>query len=253
VTRRRLIVVAALAASVAGCRDIPAPDGGVQSLSRVALPSPGLVVGDTMRDSLGNVAPLRVIAYDANGDTIASPAATFILFDTTASLDGDVLVGEHTGRARVIATVAGLQSRVDTVTVTLRPDTIVSDSTRYVRLVPVTTADTTFVSPDLAVIVQNREGTAASGVDAVVVTYTLTRSPPGHPSGTGPTVVFAGGTTTPVRDTTSGGGRAARAIRLREAALPQLQGTDSAMVTATASYRGQSLGTVTFTIVFQTQ
>ena len=254
--RQYLGVVAGVCAALAlsACREIPAPEGGVRALSRVVLGSPGLVVGDTLRDSLGNVAPLRIVAFDENGDTIASPpAVTFMLFDTTAELDGDILVGEHAGRARLIATVAGLQSRIDTVTVTLRPDTIVSDSTRYIRTVDLLAADTSFASADLGVIVQHRDGATVSPVDAVVVTYTLTRSPTGAPAGVGPTVVFVGGTTAPVRDTTSGGGRAARAIRLRRDALPQLAGGDSAMVVASASYRGQSLGTVTFTIVFQTQ
>jgi hypothetical protein len=223
----------------------------VQSLSRVILGSPGLVVGDTLRDSLGNAAPLRIVAFDPNGDTIASPPAlTFFLLDTTATLDGDILVGRYTGRARVLASVAGLQSRVDTIAVTLRPDTIVSDSTRFVRGVTPGT-DTSFASPELATVIQNRDGGTPTGVDAVVVTYALTRSPAAGASGTGPTVVFVGGLTAPVKDTTTGGGRAARAVRLRLAAIPQLP--DSAMVTATASYRGRSLGTVQFTIVFQTQ
>lgn len=252
-SRLPFLTVALAGLALAGCREIPAPDGGVQALSRVILGSPGLVVGDTLRDSLGNVAPLRIVAFDAGGDTVAVlPAVTFIVFDTTAAVDGDVLVGEHTGRARVIATVAGLQSRIDTVTVTLRPDTIVSDSTRFIRLVD-PAADTSFAAPELAVTVQHREGTTVSGVDAVVVRYSLVRSPANAAGGTGPTVVFVGGTSAAARDTTRDGGRAGRAVRLRLAALPQLAGGDSAIVTATASYRGQSLGTVTFTIVFQTQ
>ncbi len=250
--RRSLVFATALVGvALAACRDIPAPDGGVLALSRVIRPSPGLVVGDSMRDSLGNVAPLRIVAFDQNGDTVAAPPpVTFILLDTTATLEGDILVGSHTGRARVIATVAGLQSRTDTVTVTLRPDTIVSDSVRFIRGVN-PAADTSFASPELAVTVQHRDSTSVSGVDAVIVTYSLLRSPAGGSGGTGPTVVFVGGSAATVRDTTAGGGLAGRAVRLRLAALPQL--TDSAMVAATASYRGQSLGTVTFTIVFQTQ
>jgi hypothetical protein len=245
------LAAALLATAVAACREIPAPEGGVQALSRVILGSPGLVVGDTLRDSLGNVAPLRIVAFDEHGDTVASPVAvTFIVFDTTAALDGDILVGAHTGRARVIATVAGLQSRIDTLTVTLRPDTIVGDSTRHVHSFVPTGNDTSVTSPELNVIVQHRDGTAVSGVDAVVVTYAIVASPARVSGGSGPTVVFASGAAGPVRDTTAGGGRAARAVRLR---LPGPQLPDSAMVTATASYRGQSLGTVTFTIVFQTQ
>lgn len=247
----RAMKLAALAAVLAGCRDIPTPPGGVQALSRVILASPGLVVGDTLRDSLGIAAPLRIVAFDQNGDTVAAPpGVTFFLLDTTAVLDGDILVGRAVGDARIVATVAGLQSRVDTVKVTLRPDTIVpADSTRFLRAV--TLADSSYASNELAVIVQHRDGADVSGVDAVIVTYSLVRSPAGHPTGSGPTVVFAGASTSPVRDTTASGGRAGRTIRLRTPALPQLP--DSAIVTATASYRGQSLGTVHFTIVFQTQ
>lgn len=245
--------VALLAALLAGCRELPTPAGGVQAVSRVLLPSPGLVVGDTMRDSLGVVAPLRVVAFDERGDTVSpAPAATFTLLDTTAQLAGDVLIGRAAGRARIIATVAGLQTRMDTVFVTLRPDTITgADSTRHVRRVNLLAGDSSYASADLTVIVQNREGAAVTGVDAVIVTYAITRSPAQAASGSGPTVVFVGGTAAAVRDTTANGGRAAKSIRLRIPAQPTLP--DSAMVSATASHRGQTLGTVQFTIVFQTQ
>ncbi|HET9455005.1 MAG TPA: hypothetical protein VFO66_12035 [Gemmatimonadaceae bacterium] len=257
-TRRLSARCAAVAALVlvAACRDIPTPPGGVQAISRVLLPSPGLVVGDTMRDSLGVVAPLRVVAFDANGDTIAAPGVTFTLLDTTATLvNGDILIGRSTGVARLIATVAGLQTRLDTARVTLLPDTIVrADSVRHRRIVSgdrLLAGDTSFSSGDLTVIVQSRAGDGATGVDAVVVHYTITRAPASGPGGSGPTVVFIGGGATTARDTTASGGRAAKSIRLRIPGQPQLP--DSAQVAATASYRGQTLGTVQFTIVFQTQ
>lgn len=240
----------AAACAVLACRDIAEPDGGVLAVSRVVLPSPGLVAGDTMRDSLGNVAPLRVVAFDANGDTISpSPTTTYVLLDARAVLTGDTLVGLDTGTVRIIGTVAGLQTQVQTVPVTLRPDTIVAaDSIVHRRRVDVLTNDSSYASGDLSVIVQNRDG-APVGVNAVVVTYTLTQVPTG--TGSGPVVVFVGGTTAPVRDTTASGGRAARQIRLRIPATPSLP--DTAIVEATASYRGQSLGTVQFTIVFLSQ
>ena len=256
-TRRLSLRCAALAALLlAACRDLPTPAGGVQAVSRVQLPSPGLVVGDTMRDSLGVVAPLRVVAFDENGDTIAPPGVTFTLLDTTATLvNGDILIGRTTGVARLIATVAGLQTRLDTAHVTLLPDTIVrADSVRHRRVVPgdrILAGDTSFASGDLSVIVQNTEGAGATGVDAVIVHYTITRAPPSGPGGSGPTVVFIGGGATTARDTTASGGRAAKSIRLRIPGQTQLP--DSALVAATASYRGQTLGTVQFTIVFQTQ
>ena len=253
--RRRLPALAAVFLSIAwvACRDIPAPEGGVQAVSRVILASPGLVIGDTLRDSLGNAAPLRIVAFDANGDTIASPPpVTFFLLDTTATLDGDILVGRHAGRARVVASVAGLQTRVDTLTVILEPDTIVpGDSTNHFRTFVPKVGDTTVVSADLNVIVRHDEGTSVTGVDAVVVTYAIASAPPARDGATGPTVVFSNGAVGSTRDTTASGGKAARGVRIRllhSQPLPQ-----TVVVAATASYRGQSLGTVQFTIVFQTQ
>lgn len=249
--RARYLTALVLAfAAPAACREIPAPRDGVFSVSSIILPSPGLVVGDTMRDSLGAAAPLRVVAFNRAGDTIRPPpGAAFVLLDTTALLAGDFLVGRTPGTARVRASVSGLQTQVQTVPVTLRPDTLVAaDSTRHVRRVNLLSGDSSYASPDLGVIIQHRDGSAVTGVDAVVVRYALERIPGG--GGANPWVVFVNGGTAPVRDTTSGGGRAARAVRLRIASTPQLP--DSAMVAATAFYAGRSLGTVRFTVVFQT-
>lgn len=244
-------MLAVAGVGAASCRDIPGSEGGVVAVGKVRLPSPGLVVGDTMRDSLGNVSPLRVVAFDRGGDTIRpDPEASFFLLDTTARLAGALLVGRSAGTARVVAVVAGLQTQPEAVTVTLSPDTLVAaDSLRHVRRVNLLSGDTSFASADLNAIVQHREAATVSGVDAVIVTYTLTRIPASGAAG--PAVMFVGGGTTPARDTTSNGGRAGRAVRLRVPAQPRLP--DSAVVTATASYRGRSLGSLQFTVVFQTQ
>jgi hypothetical protein len=252
VTRRLCsAVVVSFGVLAGGCRELPTPAGGVLGVSRVLLPSPGLVVGDTMRDSLGSAAELRVVAFDQNGDTVTpQPATVFLVLDTTAVLDGAFLLGRATGPARVVAQVAGLQTQTETVLVTLRPDTIVgADSVRHLRRVNLLSGDSSYASAELTTIVRNGTGISVTGVDAVVVTYTLAEIPAG--SGSGPAVVFTGAGTAPVRDTTAGGGRAARSVRLRIPAVPQLP--DSAVVVATAAYRGRSLGAVRFKIVFQTQ
>ena len=66
------------------CRDVPAPEGGVASLAPLRLPSPGVVAGDTMRDSVGLAAPLTVVAYAVNGDTLKNITASFVALDTGA-------------------------------------------------------------------------------------------------------------------------------------------------------------------------
>jgi hypothetical protein len=250
---RRLSVVALAVAAVwfVGCRDVPAPEGGILSVSRVILPSPGLVVGDTMRDSLGLAAPLRVIAYTVSGDSASpQPQATFVLLDTGAVLANDTLIGEDAGiRVRVVGTVAGLQTQPESVTVTLSPDTIVpSDTTRHERTVNLLVD--TIATIDLNTTVHHDDGGTLSGVDAVIVRYELVRSPPSN--ALGPAVVLTNGTVPSTRDTTSNGGKATRTIRFRVFNFSD-QYPDSAIVNASASYRGQSLGTVQFTIVFKNQ
>lgn len=238
------------------CREVPAPEGDVLSVSRVLLPSPGLVVGDTMRDSLGVAAPLRVIAYRADGQPAdPQPTATFVSLDTGAHLatGSAFLIGDDAGTSvRLVGTVAGLRTQTEIAVVTQRPDTLVAaDSTRHTKRFSLLTDEIAINSAELNVIVQHRNGTAVTGVDAVIVRYAIVRALPAVPD-KGPTIVLVSGSVPSSRDTTSGGGRAARVAQLRNftfsSALP-----DSAIVNATASHRGVSLGFVRFTIVFMHQ
>ena len=62
-SRGVLYAVAVVGWYLVSCTEVPVPEGGVASISNVRRPSPALVVGDTMRDSTGVVAPLQVIAF----------------------------------------------------------------------------------------------------------------------------------------------------------------------------------------------
>ena len=77
-----LFVVAAVVAMA--CIDMSAPKGRPASISSLLLPSPSVVVGDSMRDSAGKVAPLRIIAYDANNAPIPSLEVLFFVTDSAA-------------------------------------------------------------------------------------------------------------------------------------------------------------------------
>jgi hypothetical protein len=249
----RLVATAMLAAALgsAACRDIPAPDRGVLSVSRVRLPSPGLVAGDTLRDSTGAVAAVRVIAYGVDGEPLVpQPPVEFIVDGAGAHLAFDsLLVGDQAGtRVGVLAAVGSIQTLPESVTVTKRPDTLVAaDSTRHLRQWTLA-GDTVVNSAELSTLVQHREGADTSGVDAVIVAYELISAPVGNGV---PTIQIMSGNAVSARDTTTGGGRASRVARLRIAAFAG--DLDSAVVRATASYRGASLGSVQFTIVFQRQ
>jgi hypothetical protein len=223
---------------------------GFYSISRLLLPSPGVVLGDTMRDSTGKAAPLRVVAFSATGSVVSGVTPYFITLDTFAHLSGGAtLIGDHVGAARVIGAISNVQTLPETVKVTLSPDTIVAaDSVHHVKTYSVLT-DTLATSPELAAIVQHRVGATTSTVDAVIVKYSIVSMPPAK--GATPTVVLMNGGLTSSVDTTLSG-RAGRTLRLFVNRLTSVN-PDSAVVRATASYRGVSIGTVQFTVVFKSQ
>jgi len=234
------------------CREIPAPEGGVLALSPIQLPSPGLVAGDTMRDSTGLAAPLRVMAYALDGEPLSpQPTTTFIALDLYAHFAGPLLIGDSVGKTvRVVGSVGTLQSQLANVKVTASPDTLVAaDSILHRKTYSINAGDTVSISPDLNVLVQHLAATAA-GVEAVVVRYAIDQAPAGN--GSGPTVVLANGTVPSSRDTTDASGRAARTARLLIAALGAFA-VDTVLVSATSSYAGRVLGTVIFTIIYTNQ
>jgi hypothetical protein len=236
---------------LAACSDLGSPGSGVFSITPLQLPLPGIVVGDTMRDSLGVAAPLRVIAFNANGDTVAA-TPTFVLFDATAHLvNGAYLVADDTGRMRIIGGIGNLQTLPETVTVTQSPDTLfATDSAHHVKTFSVLGGDTSLVtSAELTTRVAHEDGLTLSDVNAVIVKYSIVSAPP--PKGAIPTVYLVNGAQESTRDTTVTG-RASRAARLRVQQLTSLA-LDSAVIQATASYRGVTIGTVTFTVVFKHQ
>ena len=252
---KTLVRVGAVAACVvavwlASCSELGSPPG-VFAISPLLLPSPGMVVGDTMRDSNGVAAPLRVIGFTASGDTIAGTTAAFVTLDTFAHLSGGAtLVADHLGLARVLGGIGSLQTLPETVKVTLSPDTLfAADSTHHLKTFSVLGGDTLVTSADLTTRVSHKNGTTFSDVDAVIVRYSIVSAP--NAKGTIPTITLVNGSLVSTRDTTSGG-RTGRAARLRVSQLTSVA-VDSARVLATASYRGVTIGTVTFTVVFKNQ
>ena len=240
----------AVVIACAACREVPAPEGGVNSISRLLLPAPGLVVGDTLRDSLGVAAPLDVIAYGVDNEPLdPQPERSFVVLDTTAHLEGGrFLVGDLAGMtARVVGIVGSLQTLPASVKVTLAPDTIVAaDSIVHRVSYDFTAPPDTIAQATLNVTVRNRA--ADAGVEAVIVHYTIDRAPPSINES--PSVVLLNGSALSTRDTTESNGRASRVARLRLAALGAFE-VDTVIVSASTTYRGVSLGTVQFIIVFE--
>jgi hypothetical protein len=69
-----VLVVAGLA-----CGEVPTLPGGVAYISPVILPSPAVAFGDTLRDSLGVVTPIKLFGIDNAGDTIRTIEPVFIV------------------------------------------------------------------------------------------------------------------------------------------------------------------------------
>ena len=240
--------VVALGWYLVSCTEVPAPENGVASLSRIQRPSPGLVVGDTMRDSTGMVAPLRVIAYGVDDQPVSpQPAASFVSLDKAAHLSGNLIIGDSVGTVRVVGIVGSLQTNGDTIPVTLSPDTLVQSDSILHRVKYTVGSDTVATSAELGALVQHR--TPPGAVQAVIVKFTITKAPVGTGS---PTAVLVSNNRVSDRDTTDVSGKASRAARLRLGALNPST-SDTVMVSATSSYRGKTLGVVTFTVVFTKQ
>jgi hypothetical protein len=246
---------------VLSCRELSAPVGGVMSLSPVRLPSPGVVVGDTMRDSTGAVAPLRVVAYDEHGDSIPGADVTFVVLDSGAHVvEGNLLVGDiDSVTVRVIASAPGVQTKDDSghVKITLSPDTLVPfDSTlqHYTYTISGTTLDTARNASLNAAVRHRVNAFDVAPVEAVIVRYTIERAPVGQP-GAGPTAVLLRDASTNVisdRDTSDVSGNVGRVLHFRMIALAAPT-EDTVEVRASASYKGQSIGEVLYILIFTKQ
>jgi hypothetical protein len=242
-------VIAIAAWYVVSCTEVPAPEGGVASISNIRRPSPGLVVGDTMRDSTGVVAPLQVISFGLDDAPLdPQPTPSFVVLDTTAHIVAGRLIGDRVGTVRVVGVVGSLQTRPDTIPITLSPDTLVPSDSVVHRKSYALAGDTVVNSAELGAFVQHLLPTV-SGVQAVVVKYTIVKAPQGKSS---PTAVLMTNNRASDRDTSDASGKVSRVARLRLNALESFR-TDTVMVNAAASYRGRPLGVVTFTVVFTRQ
>jgi hypothetical protein len=244
-TRRVVAAVIAIAAAVASCRPIPAPANGVLSVSEVQLPSPGVVVGDTMRDTAGNVAPLRVYAFGVGGqaDTLQDAAVQFVLLDSGAHMaPGGYLIGDSVRSAvRVVGSVASLQTSPAPVNITLRPDSIGSALTTAIPTVSFDPLDSTAAanySTALAANVVSLDSVPPPGVQSVIVRWAITYQPAASVAGAVSAVLVDPSGNQSTIDTTDANGQATRRVRVR----PQAPTTpDSVIVTVTAQYRGVQL------------
>lgn len=213
----RLAGATASVALLAGCLELSGPADGVASISALVLPSPSVAFGDVMRDSTGAPAPLRVTAFDADGDTVRDAEVRFVVLDRGARVDASGLVrGDSVRRdIRVVGVVGGLQTEPMRLNVVVPPTAARDSVIGPIRFARESLADS--LSAPFGVIVT---GTAGAPVVGWPVRFRIVRS----------TVVPRSATVTPVElvndsrirstvDTTDDGGRGLRRLRVTPLAM----------------------------------
>jgi hypothetical protein len=242
VTARRWIVAAG-AVAMASCTRINDSADHVASLEFSSFPSPAVVAGDTLRDSLGFAAPLRAIAFNSGGRVVANPEVSYLALDTglTITPAGLVIARRRSGQVNILASTSGIQTRAVPLLIARSPDSVAfggptRDTIAYDRLNP---SSATHTSDDLAVRVITKD--TAGGITSTqgwVVSYQLTFR----------NSVVAAGDTTVVSlrdealrrshvDTTASSGTAARRVRLNLVGFTPPD-VDSVLVTATVRHKG---------------
>jgi hypothetical protein len=168
---RRAGFTGAFAAAMAAyaCSQVSTSPTAILSIQLNPPQLPSIVVGDSLHDTTGAVTTLGAVAFNANGDTVAGAAIRYLMIvgrrvAHVDSVTGQV-VGDSAGLARVIASVPGLQTLPQNISVVLQPDTLSPlDSTHYVldynqatgrdtlfpifvKLLNIATPDTTGITP----------------------------------------------------------------------------------------------------------
>jgi len=245
--RRRLVVgLVMCAAAAVACIDMSAPKGAA-SISLLQLPSPSVVRGDTMRDSLGNVAPVTVTSYNVNGEPIPEiPFETFVLdtmFRAHFTLT-HLLLGDKLGNVTVVGQASGVQTLTVNVPVTVRPTTLLRGPKDPDDTLRAPAGSDSATSPGHVLLKTIVKGAGDTTVQGIIVHYRLTKTLPSS-SNTVPSVFISDAALKPMSaDTTDAQGNAGKrqvTVFTRLLTGPVLTQPDSVVVEATASYKGAPL------------
>ena len=215
------------------CTDIPTSDNAVLAIEIDTLPAPAVVLNDTLRDSTGKASPITARVFNFKGNVITTADVRFHALDRGVKVDSvtGFIIGDsvRTTGARIVVSVGSLQA-VQSVLVTLRPDTVFGvnsrDSLAYSLL-----DSTKNTSSALSVRVLHSLTSTDSAVNAFVVSFAIV-----SPTDTLLARLVNDAGAASRRDTTDETGTASRKIRLNPLRLTAL--TDSIIVNAAVKYRG---------------
>jgi hypothetical protein len=217
---------------LAACTEIPSGANDILSFQLDPLPSPGVVAGDSLRDTLGVVRGLTLKAYNYSGTEVTSPKVTFRAIDRGVrvdSLTGVVRGDSVRPAARIVASIGALSGTIS-VAVTPKPDTVALSNGRDSLAYSV--IDTTNISSDLSVRVLTYTPAATdSSVASYLVSFRIT-----SPSDTALARLVGDNGARSSLDTTNATGVGGRKIKLDVTRLTSL--VDSVIVEAFVKYRG---------------
>lgn len=239
--------LAAIATSVVAlaCGSVPTFADGIVFISEIQLPALAVAVNDTLRDSLGRVAPLRIYAFGQNNDTIPGVTATYLVSTIPAgvAIDANGIVTAFDS-VRPVQIVGRVGDRLQTEPASLQ---VVAQPT-LMSLTGTVTPLTSFTpSSPLTVTITGDRGGTRSPAGGIIVRYQVTATIPAGPI-LDSVFAFSEGVTrskpTISVDTTDTGGTTSRTL------VPaDLTGIDTVVVLVTANnLKGAPLTPVRFAI-----
>lgn len=232
--------------------DVPA------AIELTALPSPSVVVGDTLRDDSGAVAPVVATVRNLSGDVIVDAPVRYLYADY--SRDSALQVDSVSGIVVALKTASGssgrLAARVGSslqvlrqLAVVLRPDSVDRVGQSPIDVFTTTLPDTgrntatANTSPALTIVVRHVDTTANTTppVGSWRVRFELLQ-PANASNDTTKSVFLVDEVGRPsVLDTTDNGGVAGRRVRIRATQFPAAGVTDSVIVRAVVTYKRDTL------------
>ena len=241
---RRVFVSLAAVLGLAACTEVSTDPDAVAALQFDGAPYPSVVVGDSLRDSLGEVVPLVAIALNNDGEPIPNADVVFSSPDTVLQfLAGGIVFGRvrnPTGTAsRVYATVGSLQSQPASLFTAQR-----ADSLAYVVEADTTTTLTS-AELEFTVLADTAVGQPKLAVPGWLVSFQLQyRGALLSPADTGIAYTYrevSNRRFLSFVDTTEASGRVSRKVFVRAPRLPE----DTIFLVATAQRR--KIGTTPLT------
>lgn len=235
---RRIIAVLGAGLAVVACTEL-GPAGVPASIAVERLPYPSVVVGDTLRNADGEVAPLGASVLDARNAPVPDAPIRWVAIDSGIEITAEgYVIGRTFGASpRLVAQVGALQSTPFTVFVTRRPDALHRVAPMEIAVEYGPGEVVTSSALEVRVVHDTPVAPGDTVVPRWIVRYEVVGQAPGD------TVPGYLVTTNVARrasaDTTESTGVASMQFRLNSATLPVLR--DTIEVRASAQHRGEPL------------